>query len=188
MSVSTSHYFTSQWTISPVPCTHMCHPCTCLHRIHIYTPVLLLEQVEDMQNMPLVTPSTGSVLSTQNIICKCRFVTFCCPAELNKIIPTILKTNISAFSAGYAIFPIWINAAGTFGPAFCIILQQDISPLLYIQLFEYDHDHVKHGNQLGRLPWQNYVNWFKINLSSLFFLCLIGGSLYVSTMDICAGQ
>ena len=42
----------------------MCHPCTCLHRINTYTLLLLLETVEDVRHMPLVTPSTGSVLLT----------------------------------------------------------------------------------------------------------------------------
>ena len=45
----------------------MFHQCTCLHRINTYTPLLLLEPVDDVRNMPLVTPSTGSVLLTYAI-------------------------------------------------------------------------------------------------------------------------
>ena len=45
----------------------MCHPRTCLHRIQTYTLLLLLEKVEDVRNMPLVTLSTNSVLTTYAI-------------------------------------------------------------------------------------------------------------------------
>ena len=48
-----------------------------------------------------------------------------------------------------------------------------------------------HGKQLGRLPLQNNVRDIimaqdKPLLS--YYLRLIGGSLQVSTMDMCAGQ
>ena len=95
-----------------------------IYRISTYTLLLFLNAVENVRNMPLVTPSTGSVLSTYAIraipaggsfsgadslflnICKRSFVIFCCLAQLNKYTRTILKTNILAFSGGYTLFPI----------------------------------------------------------------------------------